>query len=377
MLGTGRLLTLSKQVCSLPTASFHEHRVLGFLREHAARLGLPAAQDRWGNLHVRYRHRRRGPAWVLIAHADHPGFVITHVAGQRCRARWFGRVAPAYFRGGRVRVHPVGARSVGGRITRIRQSGTTARVETLWIDAAGALAPGDLGTWDLPAFRRVGNAIITRAADDLIGCALLAATLESLVRAEASAAVTVVYTRAEEAGLLGATALARAAIIPGDHPILSIETSRELPCARRGAGPVVRLGDKIAACDPGIQQLILAAAAELSARHPGFRVQRCLMDGGTCEASSFAAFGYRTAGLAIPLANYHNMGPRGVAAERIDLRDLRAALALLFALATRRRRPGEGERACDPARLVAALARAEAQLRASVSAAPVPWDEAR
>jgi di/tripeptidase len=47
MLDTQRLLTLSEQVCSIPSTSFHEHRLLGYLRNHAAALGLPAGQDRF------------------------------------------------------------------------------------------------------------------------------------------------------------------------------------------------------------------------------------------------------------------------------------------------------------------------------------------
>jgi putative aminopeptidase FrvX len=139
----------------------------------------------------------------------------------------------------------------------------------------------------------------------------------------------------------------------------------------------VRLGDRIAAFDPALQQRMLEAAGELAGRRRGFRVQRCLMDGGTCEASAFAAHGYRTGGLALPLANYHNMGRRGIAAERIDLGDLRGALDLLYALATRRERPARAGRVCDPARLLAALRAHEARLRASVPAPAVPWPEAR
>ena len=46
-----------------------------------------------------------------------------------------------------------------------------------------------------------------------------------------------------------------------------------------------------------------------TARGAGLAVQRALMDGGACEASAFAGFGYRVAGLCVPLGNYHNIGP--------------------------------------------------------------------
>ncbi len=59
------------------------------------------------------------------------------------------------------------------------------------------------------------------------------------------------------------------------------------------------------------------------------------MAGGTCEATAFGAFGYRSAGIALPLVAYHNQGPKGVAPEEIDVRDLEHAVQLICAVAER------------------------------------------
>ena len=54
------------------------------------------------------------------------------------------------------------------------------------------------------------------------------------------------------------------------------------------------------------------------------------MSGGVCEATAFSAFGYRTTGMAFPLANYHNAGPDdSVAAESIALADFAGGVSLL------------------------------------------------
>ena len=37
-------------------------------------------------------------------------------------------------------------------------------------------------------------------------------------------------------------------------------------------------------------------------------MQRCLMSGGTCEATAYQLYGYETGGLCIALGNYHNRG---------------------------------------------------------------------
>jgi endoglucanase len=372
MLSRQRLLEIGRMILGTPTASFHEHRVLGLLAAHADALGLPAAQDRWGNLHVRAPGARRGPAWVLIAHADHPGFVVTGARGREARARWFGRVEPRYFAGARVRLFPEGGRPVGGRIVSARL-GPRGRVRWVRLATDAPVVPGAIGTWDLPAFRLRGDRLSLRAADDLVGCTVLAGLLESLARAGASAPVEVVFTRAEEAGLLGSTALARGRVIPARDPVLVLETSRELPCGRLGLGPVLRVGDRLSTFDPGLSHWLQETAAEVTRRHRGVRVQRGLMDGGVCEATPFGAFGYRTAGLAIPLGNYHNMGPDGIAAEQVDVRDLLGALRLLEALVAKPWPPGGLPAVTDRPLLESWLAPHEATLRASVSGPPRPW----
>jgi putative aminopeptidase FrvX len=376
MLTRERLLELTRSIVSIPTASFHEHRVLRRLAAHAAGLGLPTAQDRWGNLHVRYRGRAGGPSWTCVAHTDHPGFVVTRAAGRKLRARWFGRVEPHYFAGARVRLFPEGGPPVRGRVTAARR-GARGRVSQIAIAAEAPVPVGAIGSWDIPDLRCRGERLSLRAADDLVGCALLAAVLESLARTRSPASLRVVYTRAEEAGLLGATALARSGALPAADPVLVLETSRELACGRLGAGPVVRVGDRMSVFDPGLARLLQVTAEELCRRRRGVRVQRGLMDGGTCEATPFGAFGYRAAGIAIPLGNYHNMGRARIAPEVVDRRDLQSAALLIEALVTRPRRRGAQVPVADLAALGAWLAPHEAALRASVSRAIHPWPEAR
>jgi len=47
------------------------------------------------------------------------------------------------------------------------------------------------------------------------------------------------------------------------------------------------------------------------------------MDGGTCESTAYQLFGYRCAGMCLPLGNYHNVGRGGrIAPESIRRSDL-------------------------------------------------------
>ena len=113
----------------------------------------------------------------------------------------------------------------------------------------------------------------------------------------------VLLTRAEEVGLIGALHAAKHGTIPKDARILSIETSRALPTAPIGAGPVIRTGDRSTVFDRELTNRISRAVAAAGIRH-----QRKLMDGGGCEATAFGSFGYLATGLCVPLGFHHNRG---------------------------------------------------------------------
>lgn len=122
-----------------------------------------------------------------------------------------------------------------------------------------------------------------------------------------------------------------------DHPGFIIETSREWPHARRGDGVVVRVGDVGAVFDPRVTRFMMHAAETVARHDRAFKVQRKLMDGGTCESSVYQAFGHATGAVCIPLGNYHNRNfARGrIAAERISIPDLVSMTQLFVGMAER------------------------------------------
>jgi endoglucanase len=131
-----------------------------------------------------------------------------------------------------------------------------------------------------------------------------------LERLEATAAVYGLFTRAEEVGFVGAIALAKARVLQESVVIVSLETSSERGGAcRMGDGVIVRVGDRTSIFDS-------TATSWLShwARESQIPFQRCLMSGGTCEATAYQLYGFRTAALCVALGNYHNCGPE----EKID-----------------------------------------------------------
>ena len=96
-----------------------------------------------------------------------------------------------------------------------------------------------------------------------------------------------------------------------------------------GGGVIVRVGDRSSIFDSSATAILveLARAKEIP-------FQRCLMSGGTCEATAFQLYGVRSAGLCVALGNYHNCAPDvQIAAEYVAVNDVAAMTALCVAIA--------------------------------------------
>jgi endoglucanase len=174
-----------------------------------------------------------------------------------------------------------------------------------------------------------GGKLHATAIDDVLGSVVMLATLAEASRRRLRTHLWCAFTRAEEVGFPGVIALIQSKKIPKSALVVSIEMSKERPWARIGNGPVVRVGDRASIFDPTASAFLLRAAERCRADESKFRVQRCLMDGGTCEATAFVGFGYQAGGLCLPLGNYHNIGPsQRPRAEYVSVGDLEQLLAL-------------------------------------------------
>jgi endoglucanase len=334
-------------------------------------------EDVHGSLLVKYpaRGRPASPPLVLVAHLDHPGFVVESVRGRLARLAFRGGVRLRHARPGtRLDFFRPGADRPVGRGVLVSTSGRGARRPGMLGSGTarvtrGVAEPGCFTMWAFPGFSRRAGRIVSRCLDDLLGAAAALAVLDELHRRRPRGVhVWGYFTRAEEIGLFGALAGIRSGVIPRDACVLSLETSRALGHARPGDGVIVRVGDAMSVFDPTLADVMCSTARQLAATDSGFRWQRKLMDGGTCEASAFCAAGYRAGGLALPLENYHNMkgldgGPPGIGPERIRESDFFAEVRLLVRLAEGSARLLDSERAAA-AWLRPAMDRADETLRA-------------
>ena len=332
---TTPLLAIVEGIVPQPTASFMEHRAIAYLRQFAADRRLAYAQDAYGNVYLAYRRGRSRRPLVLGAHLDHPGFVVTAVHGTRLDLEFRGGLSGAYGKGEVVRIYGNG--QTRARITSIQTEPGSARGDR-WLRGAratlltgdAAVRVGDLALWDVDVCRVRGERLHARQCDDLVGAAGVLAALDRAAAQRQTGHLIGLFTRAEEVGLLGATAAARDGMVPENAIVIAVETSSMAGGrAAQRAGPIVRVGDRQHVFSPAVTRWMVAAAEDLQRKHKRFQFQRKLMDGGTTEATAYALFGYETGAVCLSLGHYHNAGAGNhIRAETIHLADLEGLVAL-------------------------------------------------
>ncbi len=317
-------------LAGIPTVAGKERRVIRFieawLRE---RPHLTCVTDAAGNLLIKHTDAD-APSVLYTAHLDHPGFVIDEITDERTAVLSFlGGVHPHYFDDARVTLYPADPDSttapVGATITSREEPDSPARIHracTIEADAPlDAFAPGDLAVWELPEPEIDDEGIFrARACDDLAALSAALDALDELIDTEAAQRAALLCTRAEEIGFIGAIAACKLGTIPQRARVLALENSRSFPNdSPIGAGPIVRVGDRLSTFSPALNAAVARCAQNLAgARDPDvgrpritadtdFQWQRKLMPGGACEATVFSAYGHEATCLCLPLGNYHNM----------------------------------------------------------------------
>ncbi len=324
------------ELTNLPTTSGREHNVVAWVRAWAERRPeIRVTADAAGNLLLTVKGRKRRSPVIAAAHMDHPGFVVQSVTGRQVAARFMGGVMEPYFPGAAVEFHTIGG--VTGAVV-VSAPDVDARV-TLDLGRGSKPDVGDIGRWRFSsrALGVKGDLLSAPACDDLAGAAAALVAIDKARKNPALNHFGVLLTRAEEEGFIGAIGACKLGTIPNDARLLSIETSRSFPDSPIGAGPIVRVGDLSSVFDHELSNAVTEVVRARKITH-----QRKLMAGGSCEATAFGAYGYRSTGLCLALGNYHNMadidgvkagGPAVLAPEVISLSDFDGLTALMLAAA--------------------------------------------
>jgi putative aminopeptidase FrvX len=342
-----QVLDILARLGAQPATSFYEENVAFTVKAILTGLGVDFQPDDYGNIIARIPRRpplappsqggeERVPPIAFVAHMDHPGFEAVASEGDFLVGKALGGVPAASFQPGvplqvlledgrRLRAFTIGRRG--------KEEDRQALIQLAEPQPVSLPRPI---VFDLADFQLDGEFIRMRALDDLAGCGSILATLAALSEQPSPGDVYGVFTRAEEVGLVGAQLLAEAGTLPQDTLVVSLESSRTLPGAEIGGGPVIRVGDAGFTFNADAESALIRSREVLQARPEGFKAQRQLMSGGTCEASAFALYGYQATGIAFPLGNYHNGAPEGrIEAEFIHQEDFIGGIELMIEAALR------------------------------------------
>jgi endoglucanase len=333
---------------SQPATSFYESGVAATIKSILAESSVDFRVDDYGNIIARLTGRAGDsdavPPIAFVAHMDHPGFEAVSADGGYLVGKAAGGVpAGAFVAGVALQIILEDGRRLPAVIAG-RCGQEADRQVLVQLEGPQPVSLPCSVVFNLVDFQLDGAYIRMRAVDDLAGCGGILAALSVLSRQPAPGDVYGVFTRAEEVGLVGARVMGEARALPENTLVVSVESSRTLPGAEIGGGPVIRVGDAGFTFNADAESALIRARETLQARPEGFRVQRQLMSGGVCEASAFALYGYRTTGIAFPLGNYHNGAPEDkIEAEYIHQDDLMGGIDLMVEAS--RRVPERGDTA--------------------------------
>jgi putative aminopeptidase FrvX len=315
------------EVTSLPTAAGREDRVIAAIeRWVAARTKrVVLARDRYGNLtiaqHGFLAACARGAKPVMItAHLDHPAFVVTAVRTNgksvELDLEFRGGVHDPYFNGAMLEVFDRDTKksfdakiiSLDAKTDPATKPFKTVVAKFVKSSAAKSIATGSIARWKFPKAQVKKGVVYTHACDDLSAVAAALAAFDHVSRDAALAHVALLFTRSEEIGFIGAIGAARDGTVPKGARLICLENSRSFPHdSPIGAGPIVRVGDRLSVFTPELTNRIGDIAAAHAKDNPAFKFQRKLMPGGACEATAFASYGIASTCVCLPLGNYHNM----------------------------------------------------------------------
>ncbi len=335
-----QLLTALRRLTEPYTAPYDEAETRAVVHALLTEHGIGFSTDAFGNTVARVRRGMPRSKVAFVAHLDHPALRVESVRGNQVTCKAEGGLPTVGIKNSKVRFPNADGGAATGKVltAKVARVKGRDRIESAVVQLAAKSHPpaeGDFGIFDLPSLAARGQRLKLRVADDLVGALSIIAGLSQLAKAEVTCEAWGVFTRAEEVGLQGAVALAVEGGLPRDLNVVSIECSKAYDDIKLGGGPVVRLGDRSGPFDPRAVALVKGAAKHLAEQDKKFAYQSALMAGGTCEATAFCAFGYRAAGIAIPLAAYHNQGAKGVVPEEVDIRDVEGVVRLVCATAER------------------------------------------
>lgn len=269
-----------------------EEQAIGCVRDMISRRGrLEVLQDRFGNLIVRFRRERGGQPLFFCAHLDHPGLVAVKVDGEEIRAEYRGGSATICRVGSTVNFYGAN-RTSNAVITSVDTQTIVSPI--LMLNGKDTVEVGDVGV--------ITTEVTSLACDDMAGVCACIHALDRIDQNALAGPVRLLFTRAEEIGMIGAIGACRSGLIPAASRLIVVDARSDTNddrihvSARDRSGPV----------NPRLVNECVRLGCALNEELPT-----------TTEAGVYGAFGFDSAAVTYPISFMHNEREGEPAAERI------------------------------------------------------------
>ena len=308
---------LLNNLCSINGVSGDEQRVRGFIESRISGSCESIHTDALGNLIAFKKGRSAGKKFMVCAHMDEVGFIITHINSDGTLSfSEVGGIDPSVVIGRQVLVGKdmingvVGSTAVHNLSKEAREKPPTFSGMSIDIGASSKeeaekyVSPGDCAYF-CPDFMMLGSRIKSKAIDDRAGCAMMIRLMEE----ELPYDTYFVFNVQEEIGLRGSAASAFS-VAPDFALVLEATTAADIDGVSGGkkvcclgGGPVVSFMDRRTIYDKEMYRLAFDTAAELGLP---CQTKTAVAGGNDAGAIHISGKGVRTLAVSLPCRYLHS-----------------------------------------------------------------------
>jgi endoglucanase len=321
---------LIKQLTEAYGPSGYEHAVRAIIQEQITAHADSIEVDPLGNLHAFKKGSGQGIRFMLAAHMDEIGLMVSHINDKGfARFSTLGGVRPETMVGNRA-IFTNGAIGVINVDNWLLHENLDRSHRNLFLDFGVKnkeevpVRVGDVAAFQRP-FVDMGDTLVAKSMDDRIGCAILVETLRRLEQTPHE--VHFVFTVQEEVGLRGATTAAYK-VHPDVSIAIDVTDSGDIPERKHfevsmGAGPAIKVMDRGMLAHPGLKRWMVDTATR-----NGIPYQMEILNLGTTDARAMqvAHEGSAAGALSIPCRHIHTPS------EMVSYQDTQHAVQLLLAM---------------------------------------------
>lgn len=327
------LLSGAQSVSNTRTAPFQEVDAVSAVTEWLGKLQIQNETDKYGNLMCRVRKGMPRRTVAFVTHLDRPALRCTSVKAGAVHVNAEGPIPGTGFKSAKLVFPKTQEGEIKATVGSSKGNGVTESA-SLKAPAKGPFPEaGDFATFDVDGFSRKENKLKGGGLSVGTSVAAILGALADLSDGSSPVDAYAVFTRARYSDAAGAVAVAVDFPMPRDTILFTIDAIPESTEVKRGAGPVILMGDTQGPFDPRATAVLLGAAQGINGKK--FAYQRGAALDSKLLPSVYLTFGLSAGGLALPTANHLCFGSRGVAAEEQDLRDLQNLIELCCEAAVR------------------------------------------